>query len=146
MSFPHEYIVVVPARQAYSHCDSVGKHRPNRREYLPIAGHSNGSGKSEHQPTELFPPDGSDCSAIARRGTQAVGITGHHRLVLGLGYLVFAEVKSFGQGDIVLGFIRSPTRFRGRAPHGKGARVPPRAFATERKHSDRRCGCSPVRH
>ena len=39
---------------------------------------------------------------LTRRGTQAVRISRHHRLVLGLGYLVFTEVKAFGQGDIVL--------------------------------------------
>ena len=56
---------------------------------------------------------------VARRGTQTVGIPCHHRLVLGLGHLVLAQVKAFGEGDIVLGLVglrRSPLN---RTPHGK---------------------------
>jgi len=77
------------------------------------------------RPTDFFHRTVRVVRPLARRGTQAVGITGHHRLVLGLGHLVFAEVKSFGQGDIVLRFIGSPTRFRGRTAHRKGARFHP---------------------
>ena len=39
---PHEYAVVVPARQAYSHCASVGNTYAQPAGILPACWHSNG--------------------------------------------------------------------------------------------------------
>ena len=94
-----------------------GEHKPSRWVYLPIAGYSKGSGKSGHPPTKLFHRTIRVVRPLARRSTQAIGIAGHHRLVLSLGNLVFAEVKPFGEGHIMLGLISSSSRFRGRASH-----------------------------
>ena len=70
---------------------------------------------------------------VARRGTQPIAIPRHHRLVLGLGDLIFAQVKSFGQGDLVLGFppcFIISARFRLRTTHHKSARFHPDHFQT----------------
>ena len=84
-------------------------------------------------PTDFFHRTVRIIWPFARRGTQAVRIAGHHRLVLGLGYLVFTEVKTFGQGDIVLVLaIGLPTRFRGRTAHRKGARFDPEHIQFDR--------------
>ena len=65
---------------------------------------------------------------VARRGTNympstiGLGIAGHHRFVLSLRHLVFAEVKPFGEGDIMLILtIGLPARLRRRTTHGKSA-------------------------
>ena len=56
------------------------------------------------------------------------GIARHHRFILCLSHLVLTEVKTLSEGDIVLGLIRLPTRFRGRATHRKGTRFYPEHF------------------
>ena len=63
---------------------------------------------------------------VAGRGISITGNSGHHRFVLSLRYLVFAEIKAFSQGDIMLILsIRLSTRLRRRAAHRKSTRRTP---------------------
>ena len=99
---------------------------------MPIAGHSNGSERLECHSMRLFPPGGSGCSASCWEWHSTHRYSRHHRLVLSLGHLVFAQVKSLGQGNVMLGFIRTPTRFGGRTAHGEGARFDPEHVELDR--------------
>ena len=54
MYHPMNMTVVVPARQAYSHCDSVGRHRPNLLAGSQIAERSGGSGRLVHHPRNFL--------------------------------------------------------------------------------------------
>ena len=57
---------------------------------------------------------------VAGRGISITNNSGHHRFVLSLRHLVFAEVKPSSQGDIMLILpIRLPARLRRRAAHRK---------------------------
>ena len=58
-------------------------------------------------PAEMFHRPVRIARPIRGRGAQAGVVVGHHRLVLGLGELVLAEVKALGMGDLGLGIIRA---------------------------------------
>ena len=58
-------------------------------------------------------------------GVKFTGVKAHHRLILGLGHLILAQVKTLGEGDIVLSLVGSSARLRGRAAHHKGAGLYP---------------------
>ncbi len=58
-------------------------------------------------------------------GVKFTGVKAHHRLILGLGHLILAQVKTLGEGDIVLSLVGSSARLRGRAAHHKGAGLHP---------------------
>ena len=79
-------------------------------------------------PTDLFHGPVRIARPIRRRGAEAGVVVGHHRLVLGLGDLVLAEVKALGQGDLGLVLIRAPARFAGRTAHRKSPRLHPDHF------------------
>ncbi|MDC1005120.1 hypothetical protein OAQ34_05805 [Opitutales bacterium] len=71
---------------------------------------------------------------LAWVGVQSFGVSIHHRLILCLRHLILTEVKAVGQGDLMLSLIRSPTTFRSRTAHRKGARRAENHFHTDRGH------------
>ena len=99
---PHEYAVVVPARQAYSHCASVGNTYAQPAGILPASCAFKRVRNFWISSQDTFSTGRSALfRQLARRGTQPIRIPRHHRLVLGLGNFVFTQIKALRQRDIV---------------------------------------------
>ena len=93
---PHEYIVVVPARQAFPIATRWATHRPNRRECCRLLSVQTAQEDLCIVPGFFHRTVRVVRIKLARRGTDPR----HHRYVLGLRHLVLAY--PLGEGHIAV--------------------------------------------
>ena len=98
--------MVVPARQAYSHWASVGNTYAQPSGIFRLAVLFKRVRNTWISSQDTLFHGRSVVRPVAGVALQAIRIPRHHRLVLGLGHLVFTQGKILGQSDFVFGLIR----------------------------------------